>query len=164
LTGPKCICPDSFHVSLARRNTDYSVEGGTERPQRSLMIYLIEARHADGRLDLHVLDWWNLLGLAAKYGWRPAEGVDHYLYDASFIPGGVSRDIARALKKALPHLPEEEGPRLRKANPQLRGIAGPVPRGPYKDPSNHFGGKRKWLVGEFIELCQKGILDIRKTT
>jgi hypothetical protein len=131
LTGPKCICPDSFHVSLARRKTDYSVESGTERPQRSLKIYLIEARHADGRLDLHVLDWWNLLGLAAQYS---------------------------------PHLPEEEGPRLRKANPQLRGIAGPVPRAPYKDPRNHFGGKRKWLVGEFIELCQKGILDIRKTT
>jgi hypothetical protein len=33
------------------------------------MIYLIEARHTEGRLDLHVLDWWNLLGLAAQYGW-----------------------------------------------------------------------------------------------
>ena len=128
------------------------------------MIYLIEARHADGRLHLHVLDWWNLLGLAAHYGWRPAEGVDHYLYETSIIPGAVSRDIAEALKKAIPHLPEEEGPRVRTANPRLRGIAGPVPRGPYEDPRDHFGGKRKWLVEEFIELCQKGILDIRKMT
>jgi hypothetical protein len=31
------------------------------------------------------------------------------------------------------------------------------PEGPLRE-------KRKWLVGEFIELCQKGILDIRKAT
>jgi hypothetical protein len=128
------------------------------------MIYLIEARHTEGRLDLHVLDWWNLLGLAAQYGWHPAEGVDHYLYEASFVPGAVSRDIAEALKRSLPHLPEDEGPRLRLASPPLTPITSPVPKGPYEDPRDHFGGKRKWLVGEFIELCQKGILDIRKTT
>ena len=137
---------------------------GPERPQRSLMIYLIEARHTEGRLDLHVLDWWNLLGLAAQYGWRPAEGVDHYLYEASFVPGAVSRDIAETLTRALPHLPEEEGPRLRIDSPPSTTITSPVPKGPYEDPRDHFGGKRKWLVGEFIELCQKGILDIRKTT
>jgi hypothetical protein len=123
-----------------------------QRPQRGLMIYLIEARHTEGHLDLHMLDWWNLLGLAAQYGWRPAEGADHYLYEASFVPGAVWRDIA----EALPHLPEEEGLRPR--------IASPVPKGSYEDPRDHFGGKRKWLVGEFIELCHKGILDIRRTT
>jgi hypothetical protein len=128
------------------------------------MIYLIEARYAAEGLHLHVLDWWNLLGLAAQYGWRPAEGLDHYLYEASFVPGAVSRDIAEGLKKALPHLPEEEGPRVRIASPPLTTITGPVPKGPYEDQRDHFGGKRKWLVGEFIELCQKGILDIRKAT
>jgi hypothetical protein len=113
---------------------------GPKRLRRSLMIYLIEARHTDERMDLHVLDWWNLLGLAAQYGWRPAEGVDHYLYEASFVPGAVSRDIAEVLKKALPHLPEEQGPRVRSANPPMTTITSPVPKGPYEDPRDHFGG------------------------
>ena len=128
------------------------------------MIYLIEARHADDALHLHVLDWWNLLGLAAQFGWHPAEGLDHYLYEATFVPGAVSRDIAEGLKKALPYLPEEEGPRVRIVSSPLTTNTSPVPKGPYDDPRDHFGGKRKWLVGEFIELCQKGILDIRKAT
>ncbi len=43
-------------------------QGATEpqRPQRSLTIFMIEARDTNGRLDLHVLDWWNLLGLALE--------------------------------------------------------------------------------------------------
>lgn len=132
--------------------------------KRSAMIYQVVARRTGEQLDLHAIDWWNLLGLAFRYGWRPGEGLDHYLYDASYISGTVSQDIAEALLSAVPRLPEEEGPRVYIKRSSLTAITDPMPKGPYEDSQNHFGGKRRWLVGEFARLCQKGILDIHKLT
>lgn len=119
------------------------------------MDYQIEARDTSESMQLAEQDWRYLLMLAGTFGWNPVAGVDYYLSipPPDVIPGSISRYLAETLNRVLPTLPERSGP-INVPLPQ-EGVS-------FMDLRNYFGGERKRSVEEFIQLCQRGDLTVRR--
>ena len=120
------------------------------------MDYLIEVRDTGASMQLAEEDWWYLLMLAGTFGWKPVAGLTYYLSvpPPDIIPGSISRHLAEALARAVSTLPESSGP-INVPLPQ-EGVS-------FMDLRNYFGGERKNVVEEFIQLCQLGDLIVRRT-
>jgi hypothetical protein len=120
------------------------------------MDYLIEVRDAGDSMQLAEVDWRYLLMLAGTFGWKPVAGLAYYLSvpPPDVIPVSISRHLAETLNRIVPTLPESSGP----INLPLsqEGVS-------FMDLRNYFGGERKRVVEEFIQLCQLGDLTVRRT-
>jgi hypothetical protein len=101
--------------------------------------YEIEALETGWRLGLHASDWENLLGLAARYGWRPSAGLDHYLSGGRHIvPPSDARALARVLEGVLKDLSPERRKEVRSVD-ALGGFVNEVPHpGPDADYERYF--------------------------
>ena len=126
------------------------------------MTYEIEALETGWRLGLHASDWKNLLGLAARYGWRPSVGLDHYLSGGrQIVPPSDARAFARVLEGVLKDLPPDLFPALRPVGTH-GGIVNEVPRpGPDADYEHYFAWQRRWVVEEVARFCRQGAVEIR---
>jgi hypothetical protein len=120
------------------------------------MDYLIEVRDASDSMQLAEEDWRYLLMLAGTLGWKPVAGLAYYLSvpPPDIIPVSISRHLAETLNRIVPTLPERSGP----INLPLsqEGVS-------FMDLRNYFGGERKRVVEESIQLCQLGDLTVRRT-
>jgi hypothetical protein len=120
------------------------------------MDYLIEVRDAGDSMQLAEVDWRYLLMLAGTFGWKPVAGLAYYLSvpPPDVIPVSISRHLAETLNRIVPTLSESSGP----INLPLsqEGVS-------FMDLRNYFGGERKRVVEEFIQLCQLGDLTVRRT-
>ena len=94
--------------------------------------------------------------MASSLRWKPVAGLAYYLSvpPPDIIPGSVSRHLAETLNRIVPTLPERSGP-INVPLPQ-EGVS-------FMDLRNYFGGERKRVVEEFIQLCQLGDLTVRRT-
>ena len=120
------------------------------------MDYIIEVRDTGDSMRLAEEDWRYLLMLAGTFGWKPLAGLAYYLSvpPPDIIPGSISRHLADTLTRAVSTLPERSGP-INIPLPQ-EGVS-------FMDLRNYFGGERKSVVEEFIQLCQLGDLTVRRT-
>jgi hypothetical protein len=124
----------------------------------------LEALQTGWRLGMQDLDWESLLGLAHRYGWKPSEGLDHYLREGRrVVPPSEARALAVALERALPDLPPERRRWLRPGVGALGGFidetSGPAGRG--ADYERYFWWGRRWIVEEVARLCREGAVEIR---
>ena len=115
------------------------------------MDYRITALNSGDAIEMPLEDWVMLMSLAglASHRFQPPE----------VIPPPEAREIAQALKKAVPSLSEETRDIL--ATDAL-GTATPESGWHPKNAPGHFGGERRAHVEEFIELCEQGALEVRK--
>ncbi|CAA9271046.1 MAG: hypothetical protein AVDCRST_MAG93-2640, partial [uncultured Chloroflexia bacterium] len=69
------------------------------------------------------------------------------------VPSSVSQDLAETLNRILPDLPQRSGP-----------INVPLPKEgvSFMELRNYFGGERKGVVEDFVRLCQRGDLTVRR--
>ena len=112
-------------------------------------------------MGLHARDWKNLLDLAHLYGWRPGPGYD--LQEApQIVSSSHARALVEALSRALQDLPTERRKELRLTDIIDTSAEEGVWYGPDPDPKGYFSWKRRWIVAEFIALCQQGALEIRR--
>ena len=120
------------------------------------MDYLIEVRDAGDSMQLAEVHWRYLLMLAGTFGWKPVAGLAYYLSvpPPNIIPVSISRHLAETLNRIVHTLPERSGP----INLPLS-----QERVSFMDLRNYFGGERKRVVEEFIQLCQLGDLTVRRT-
>jgi len=124
----------------------------------------LEALQTGWRLGMHDLDWESLLGLAHRYGWKPSEGLDHYLREGRrVVPPSEARSLAVALEEALPDLPPE---RRREFRPIVGALGGFIdetsrPAGRGADYERYFSWERRWIVEEVARLCQQGAVEVR---
>jgi hypothetical protein len=126
------------------------------------LTYEIEALETGWRLGLHASDWEKLLGLAARYGWRPSAGLDHYLSGGrQIVPPSDARAFARVLEWVLKDLPPERRKEIR-PDGALGGFVNEVPRpGPDADYERYFAWQRRWIVEEVARFCRQGAVEIR---
>jgi hypothetical protein len=119
------------------------------------MSYRIAVRDTGESMRLADEDWRYLLTMASIFGWNPVAGIDYYLSipPPDVIPNSVSQQLAGALNRSLPYLPERRGP-----------ITVPLPQEgkSFMDLRNYFGGESKGAVVELVRLCQLGDLTIRR--
>ena len=115
------------------------------------MEYRIKVLNSGDAIEMPHEDWVMLMSLAglASHRFQPPE----------FIPPTEAWEIAEALKKALPVLPEEH--RDMAATDRL-GTATPESGWDPKNAPGHFGGERRTHVEDFIELCEQGALEVRR--
>jgi hypothetical protein len=123
----------------------------------------LEALETGWRLGMHDLDWESLLGLAHRYGWRPSEGLDHYLREGRrVVSPSEARALAVALGEALPDLPRERRRWFRPDVGALGSFVGQRSRpGPGTDYERYFSWGRRWIVEEVRRLGQRGALEVR---
>jgi hypothetical protein len=89
-----------------------------------------------------------------------AELESHRFQPPELIPRAEALEIAEALKKALPDLPEEHHDM---AATDPLDTATPESGWGQKNALGHFGGEHRALVEKFIELCeQEGDLEVRR--
>jgi len=118
--------------------------------------YRVEVPDTHERMTLSAQDWWPLLELASKYGWSPPGGLNQYIQDPpEVISASVTREIAQALSRALPNLPNEE-----RSSTHPTSTTGVFYTDSIVDPQLRFGGERKRIVEDFIALCDRGNLRI----
>ena len=127
------------------------------------MAYELEALQTGWRLGLHDSDWYNLVGLAHRYGWQPEAGLDHYLRgDGWLVPPHDTQAFAEALEKALQDLAPDRRKEPRFYMDAIGGLVDVAPRiGPNADHKGYFSWQRRWIVEEVLRLCQRGALEIR---
>jgi hypothetical protein len=123
----------------------------------------LEALQTGWRLGMHDSDWESLLGLAHRYGWKPSEGLDHYLREGRrVVPPSEARALAVALEGALRYLPRE---RRRVFRPDVSALGSLVSErsrpGPGTDYERYFSWGRRWIVEEVTRLGQRGALEVR---
>src|ERR671911_2223273 len=118
----------------------------------------LEALETGWRLGIHDLDWESLLGLAHRYGWKPSEGLDHYLREGRrVVSPSEARALAGALEEALPHLPPERRIEFRPIVGALGGFVEETPRAATgADYERYFFWGRRWIVEEVARLCREG--------
>jgi hypothetical protein len=123
----------------------------------------LEALETGWRLGIHDLDWESLLGLAHRYGWKPSEGLDHYLREGRrVVSPSEARALAGALEEALPDLPRERRRWFRPSIGARSSFVGERSRsGPGTDYERYFSWGRRWIVEEVRRLGQRGALEIR---
>ena len=123
----------------------------------------LEALQTGWRLGMHDLDWESLLGLAQRYGWKPSEGLDHYLHEGRRgVSPSEARALAGALEEALPDLPRERSRWFRSSVGARSSFVGERSRsGPGTDYERYFSWGRRWIVEEFVRLCRQGAMEIR---
>jgi hypothetical protein len=123
----------------------------------------LEALETGWRLGMHDLDWESLLGLAHRYGWKPSEGLDHYLREGRrVVSPSEARALAVALGEALPDLPRERRRWFRPDVGALGSFVGQRSRpGPGTDYERYFSWGRRWIVEEVRRLGQRGALEVR---
>jgi hypothetical protein len=124
----------------------------------------LEALQTGWRLGMHDVDWESLLGLAQRYGWKPSEGLDHYLREGRrVVPPSEARALAVALERALPDLPPERRRWLRPGVGALGGFIDETsrPAGRGADYERYFWWGRRWIVEEAARLCREGAVEIR---
>ena len=123
----------------------------------------LEALETGWRLGMHDSDWESLLGLAHRYGWKPSEGLDHYLREGRrVVPPSEARALAVALEMALRDLPQERRRVFRPDVGALGSFVGERSRlGPGTDHERYFSWGRRWIVEEVTRLGQRGALEIR---
>jgi len=116
------------------------------------MEYRITALTSGEDMKMRQRDWVMLMTLAGL--------ESHRFQTPELIPRAEALEIAEALKKALPVLPEEH--RDMAATNRL-GTATPESGWDPKNAPGHFGGEHQALVEKFIELCeQEGDLEVRR--
>ena len=123
----------------------------------------IEALETGWRLGMHDSDWESLLGLAHRYGWKPSEGLDHYLREGRrVVSPSEARALAGALEEALRYLPRE---RRRVFRPDVGALGSFVGErsgpGPGTDYERYFSWGRRWIVEEITRFGQRGALEVR---
>ncbi len=120
------------------------------------MEYQIEVRDTSESMRLAEEDYRYLLMLANLFGWKPVAGLDYYLSipPPDLIPSSAARHLAETLNRIVPTLPERRGP----INVPLtqEGVS-------FMDLRNYFGGESRDALEEFIRLCQRGDLTIRRS-
>ena len=125
----------------------------------------LEALQTGWRLGMHDLDWESLLGLAHRYGWKPSEGLEHYLLREGrrVVPPSEARGLAVALERALADLPPERRRWLRPGVGALGGFIDETsrPAGRGADYERYFSWERRWIVEEVARLCRQGAVEIR---
>ena len=123
----------------------------------------IEALETGWRLGMHDSDWESLLGLAHRYGWKPSEGLDHYLREGRrVVSPSEARALAVALERALPYLPPECRRVFRPDVGALGSFVGQRSRsGPGTDYGRYFSWGRRWIVEEVTRFGQRGALEVR---
>jgi hypothetical protein len=123
----------------------------------------LEALETGWRLGMHDSDWESLLGLAHRYGWKPSEGLDHYLREGRrVVPPSEARALAVALERALRDLPRERRTVFRPDVGGLGSFVGERSRlGPGTDYERYFSWGRRWIVEEVTRLGQQGALEVR---
>ncbi len=128
------------------------------------MAYELEALEKSWRLAMHDSDWERLVGLAHRYGWRPAAGLDHYLREGTrLLPPSEAKALAGALEGALQNLPPERRRGSRPIVGALGDFVGETPpkSGPDADYEVYFSWGRRWIVEEVMRLCRQGAVEIR---
>jgi hypothetical protein len=123
----------------------------------------IEALQTGWRLGMHDSDWESLLGLAHRYGWKPSEGLDHYLREGRrVVSPSEARALAGALEEALRYLPRERRRVFRPDVGALGSFVGERSRpGPGTDYERYFSWGRRWIVEEITRFGQRGALEVR---
>jgi hypothetical protein len=123
----------------------------------------IEALETGWRLGMHDSDWESLLGLAHRYGWKPSEGLDHYLREGRrVVSPSEARALAVALEEALRYLPRERRRVFRPDVGALGSFVGERSRpGPGTDYERYFSWGRRWIVEEVTRFGQRSALEVR---
>jgi hypothetical protein len=121
----------------------------------------LEALETGWRLGIHDLDWESLPGLAHRYGWKPSEGLDHYLHEGRrVVPPSEARALAVALEGALRDLPRERRRWFRPDVGTLGSLVGERSRpGLGTGYVRYFSWGRRWIVEEVTRLGQRGALE-----
>jgi|SRR5215212_8368686 len=115
------------------------------------MEYRITALNSGEDMKMRQRDWVMLMTLAGL--------ESHRFQPPELIPRAEALEIAEALKKALPDLPEE---RRDMAATDPLDTATPESGWDPKNALGHFGGEHRALVEKFIELCEQGDLEVRR--
>jgi hypothetical protein len=90
------------------------------------MLHKIEAPSSGESMLLDYSDWYHLLHLAARYGWRVQEDLNHYTTEERAISAYEAEQMSAALKRAERDLTNDNT--RRRAGPRLR-LLGCLDRG-----------------------------------
>jgi hypothetical protein len=127
--------------------------------------YEIEAPSTGESMILDYSDWYHLLHLAARYGWRAQEDLRHYTTEDHTISAYEAEQITDALEKANHDLHKvSEGMEI--AAQRLGVTAHFFPgldKGPYERALEYFSGKKAGIVSRFIAMVRSVELVVRET-
>jgi hypothetical protein len=125
----------------------------------------IEAPSMGESMILDYSDWYHLLHLAARYGWRAQEDLRRYTTEEHTISAYEAKQMSDALEKANHDLDKvSEG--MEHAAQRLGVTAHFFPglhKGPYEGALEYFSGEKAGIVSRFIAMGKSGELVVRET-
>ena len=129
------------------------------------MLHKIEALSSGESMILDYSDWYHLLHLAARYGWRAQEDLSHYMTEEHAISAYEAQEIADALERADRDL-DTEG--ASEGAAQRIGVTAHffpgLDKGPYEGALEYFSGGKGRIVSELIAMGKSGELVVRRTS
>jgi hypothetical protein len=125
----------------------------------------IEAPSTGESMILDYSDWYHLLHLAARYGWRAQEDLRYYTTEDHTISAYEAEQITEALEKATHDLDKvSEGMEI--AAQRLGVTAHFFPgldKRPYEGALEYFAGKKAGIILSFIAIGGSVELVVRET-
>ncbi len=129
------------------------------------MRHELEAPSTGESMILDYSDWYHLLHLAARYGWRAQEDLRHYTTEYHTISAYEAEQMTDALEKANHDLDKvSEGMEI--AAQRLGVTAHFFPgldKGPYEGALEYFSGEKAEIVSSFIAMGGSVELVVRET-
>ena len=128
------------------------------------MLHKIEAPSSGESMILDYSDWYHLLHLAARYGWRAQEDLSHYTTEEHLISAYEAEQMSAALKRAERDLTTEGGSEVaaQKIGVTAHFFPG-LDKAPYEKALEYFSGEKGRIVSEFIAIGKSGALVVRRT-
>src|SRR5215208_5435289 len=124
----------------------------------------IEAPSTGESMILDYSDWYHLLHLAARYGWRAQEDLSHYMTEEHAISAYEAQEIADALEHADCDLDTEGASEVAAQRIGVTAHFFPgLDKGPYEGALEYFSGGKGRIVSEFIAMGKSGDLVVRRT-
>ena len=109
-------------------------------------------------------DWYHLLHLAARYGWRAQEDLSHYMTEEHAISAYEAEQMTDALERADRDLNTEGASEVAAQRIGVTAHFFPgLDKGPYEGALEYFSGGKGRIVSEFIAIGKSGELVVRRT-
>jgi hypothetical protein len=128
------------------------------------MLHKIEAPSSGESMILDYSDWYHLLHLTARYGWRAQEDLSHYMTEEHRISAYEAEQMTDALERAVRDLNTEDASEVaaQKIGVTAHFFPG-LDKGPYEGALEYFSGRKGRIVSEFIAIGKSGDLIVRQT-
>jgi hypothetical protein len=113
------------------------------------------------RFRWNIYHWPKLLKLAGQFGWELGENwVDRYCSNDFLVTAEDARNLADALERALPDIPNEQVCAVKKIDLPGGMTCTAFEGEPPENPLELFSGERKQYLREFIAFCRNGAFRI----